>query len=227
MQALTLEKRQAFKSHALFGQLPPGDIDVLLSHARLEHYLADSLIFAKGSPERSMHAILRGSVRISTLSPSGKEVALTIIQAGHIIGEIAMLDGGDRTADATAITECDLLVIDYRDFNSILERHNDLCIRLLRILAQRLRQTDRYVEEMLFEQLGSRLATTLLRLAESVVAPSVPLTLRVSQEELGRMIGSTRESVNKQLQAWHRSGLVELGRRLIVVHDLARLQAVT
>src|SRR6202035_5015793 len=112
----TNEKRRLFEGHALFGKLPPDDLDALLSHARVEHYAAGREIFATGSPGRSMMAILLGSVRISAPSPEGHEIMLTILDAGEVFGEIAVIDGQDRTANATAITDTELLVLDHRDF---------------------------------------------------------------------------------------------------------------
>src|SRR6266568_3302777 len=166
MRALTAgEKQRLFEGHALFGILAPVDVDALLSHARFEHYPAGRLIFAKGSPGRSMMAVLSGSIRISTTAPNGREVVLAVLNQGEIFGEMALLDGGERTADATAISDCELLVIDQRDFISFLERRTDLCIRFLKLLSRRLRRTDEQLETALFERLESRLAKTLIRLA--------------------------------------------------------------
>src|SRR5215472_5168577 len=109
------EKRRLFEGHALFGRLPQADLDALLLHARVERYTAGRVIFTKGSPGRSMMAILKGDVRISTPSPAGPDILLTMLSAGEIFGEIALIDGADRTADAIAITDCELLVLDHRD----------------------------------------------------------------------------------------------------------------
>src|SRR5579884_2948825 len=152
------EKIKLFEGHALFGQLTPDDIDALLSHARFEHHRAGEVIFAKGSPGRSMMAVLDGSIRISSTAGAGREVVLAILHAGEIFGEIALLDGGERTADAIAMNDCDILIIDHRDFIPFLERRGDLCVKLLRILCRRLRQTDEQVEAALFERLEGRVA---------------------------------------------------------------------
>src|SRR5258708_31537861 len=102
-------KGRLFEGHTIFGKLPPSDLEALLSHARVERYPAGREIFAKGSPGRSMLAILSGSVRISVPSPAGREIVLTILKSGEVFGEIALVDGEDRTADAPAITHCDPL----------------------------------------------------------------------------------------------------------------------
>jgi CRP/FNR family transcriptional regulator, cyclic AMP receptor protein len=220
------EKRRLFEGHAIFGKLSPPDLDGLLLHARVEHYPAGREIFAKGSPGRSMMAILSGDVRISTLSPTGREIVLTLLKTGEIFGEMALIDGEDRTADATAITDCDLLVLDHRDFMPFLERRADLCILFLKLLCQRLRQTDRQVEDHAFGRLDSRVAKTLVRLANSVApAGASGASLSISQQELASMVGATRESVNKQLQIWQSAGILRLGKRLIVIPDIAAIGA--
>ena len=166
-------------------------------------------------------AFAAASVRHQQRQGSGA----AIVHGGEIFGEIALLDGGERTADATAMTDCDLLVIDHRDFIPFLERRTDACLLLLKLLCQRLRQTNRYVEEALFEQIASRMAKALMRLAsEEGHKNGGPVSLRLSQQELGQMIGVSRESVNKQLHIWQRAGLVELGKRLIVLRDPADLE---
>src|SRR5580692_5207851 len=147
------ERRRVFEGHALFGKLPQADLDALLLHARAERYPSGRAIFAKGSPGRSMMAILKGSVRISTPSPAGPDIVLTILRPGEVFGEIALLDGADRTADARAVSDCELMVLDHRDFIPFLERRADLCLLLLRLLSQRLRQTDQQFEEVMFGRL--------------------------------------------------------------------------
>lgn len=220
-----LEKRKAFEGHSLFGKLPPQDLDALLLRARVERYPAGREIFAKGSPGRSMMAILSGAVRISAPSPAGPDIVLALLHAGEVFGEIALLDGADRTADAHAITDCDLLVLDHRDFVPFLERRADLCILLLKLLCQRLRQTDQQVEEAMFGRLDGRIAKALLRLANGEPPGDSGISLRITQQELAGMVGASRESVNKQLHVWQSAGRVRLGKRLIVIPDVDAIEA--
>jgi CRP/FNR family cyclic AMP-dependent transcriptional regulator len=222
------EKRKLIEGHALFRGLPQADLDALLAHARITNCRAGQEIFAKGSPGRSMMAILRGNVRVSAPSSGRREIVLSILHAGEIFGEIALLDGQDRTADATAITECKLLTLDHRDFIPFLERRADLCILLLKVFCQRLRQTDQQVEHAVFERLDSRVAKALSRLVSSApqeIKAGSEVSLRISQQELADLVGSTRESVNKQLHVWQKAGVVRLGTRLIVVPDIAAIEA--
>jgi TolB-like protein/CRP-like cAMP-binding protein len=164
------ERRKIFERHLLFGKLSASEINELISYSRVERYRAGREIFAKGSPGQSLMAVLRGSVKISSLSDSGKEIVFTIFNAGEIFGEIAALDGEERSADATALTDCELLVLNRRD---------------------------EQVEDVIFRNLESRIAKALVQLAESIGlrgihSPSVELHL--SQRELGNMAGGSRES---------------------------------
>ncbi len=221
------EKRQIFENHFLFGKLSASEINSLISYARLERYLAGREIFAKGSPGQSLVAVLRGSIKISSLSSEGKEAIFNIINAGEIFGEIAVLDGEERSADATAMTDCELLVLNRRDFLRLLENRADLCMVLLRILCQRLRQTSEQVEDVMFRHLESQLAKALLHLAESVGLhgpQSTSVELHLSQRELGNMAGGSRESVNKILQNWHRRGLIDLGKASVFIRDIEALR---
>ena len=221
------EKRQIFEQHFLLGKLSGDEIDTLLHYARVERYPSGREIFLKGSPGQCMMAVLRGTVKMSSVSSEGKEIVFNIMNSGECFGEIALLDGEERSADAVAMTECELLVLSRRDFIPILEKRADLCMILLRVLCQRLRQTSEQVEDVLFRHLESRVAKALLHLAESASLHGVPgssVELHVSQRELGNIAGGSRESVNKILQSWHKADLISLGKGSIVIRDIAAIE---
>jgi CRP/FNR family cyclic AMP-dependent transcriptional regulator len=224
------EKRELVEGHALFAGLSRADLDNVLARARVEYYPAGRRIFEKGAPGRSMMAILRGSVRISASSASvRRELVLTILQPGEVFGEIALLDGQRRTADATAVTDCELLVLDRREFVPFLEHRPEVSLQLLKVFCHRLRHTNEHVEHAVFEHLNCRLARTLLHLARTgpQMSKAESYSIRVSQQELADMVGATRESVNKRLRGWQNAGSVRLGNRLIVINDIASIEALT
>ncbi len=103
---------------------------------------------------------------MSSVSLDGKEIVLNIMHPGEIFGEIALLDGEERSADAVAMNDCELLVLNRRDFIPILEKRADICMMLIKILCQRLRQTSEQVEDVLFRHLEGRIAKALLQHAE-------------------------------------------------------------
>ena len=172
-------------------------------------------------------AVLRGRVKMSSVSEDGKEIVLNTMDAGEIFGEIALLDGGARSADAIAMTDCEILILLRRDFMPILQKRTDICLILMRILCQRLRQTSEQVEDVLFRHLESRVAKSLLQLAHTTLfegVSGVPVELHVSQQQLGSMAGGTRESVNKIEQSWRKEGWIERYKGVIVLRDVDAIE---
>ena len=173
-----------------------------------------------------MMTVMKGRIKISSSSPEGKEVVLAVLGKGEILGEMAILEGKPRSADATAVEPSRLLVLHGRDFIPFLEGNPKICIRLLRILSARLRRTSELVEERTFLSLPSRLAKTLvdLALAEGHEAPEgVRIDFKMSQKDFGGLLGASRESVNKQLAAWQDEGLIKVGRGVIILTELKEL----
>ncbi len=216
----TAAMRQILERHSLFGRLTLGEIAQLLAHARVETYRARQEIFRKGAPGLGLLAVLKGKVRISSVGPDGNQVVLNIIGEGEVFGEIALLDGNDRTADAAAVGECELLAIDRRDFVPFVRANPEVALRLLSVMCERLRRTTEQVEDMIFLDAPQRLAKKLLQLVEAQAKGAVT----ISQRELGNMIGLSRESINKQLNAWQQEGMLKIEQGTIVVLDAAALR---
>ncbi len=205
---------------ALFAGLDEATVRSLAAHAHRRRFAAGEIVFRIGAPGQSMMAVLTGTVRISAPSPDGKEIVLADLGAGEVFGEMALLDGKERSADAAALTNCDLLVLERRDMLGYIERHPLIAIKLLEVLCERLRRTDQQIGEIAFLGLPTRLAKALLRLGGG--APQAKLAL--SQRELGTMIGGTRESVNRCLREWHRRGFIQLDEGWIIIRDAAALE---
>ena len=225
MLGSTLAHRQLLRSSPFFSRLGDSEADAILAQATVARYAEGALIFAKGDPGNSMMAVLRGRVMISSPSVDGRQVVLTTFREGDVFGEIALLDGKERTADATAATNCELLVVARRSLLALLERRPELAHQLLIVLCERIRRTNEQVEDFAFLHLETRIAKALLRMAqeEGQRAPASHLGLKISQRALGEIVGSSRESVNKHLQDWKRSGIIELEKGSILIRDLEAL----
>src|SRR5271154_1032065 len=230
MYGSNLSLRQVLRRSRLFARLGDSEIDAILAHATVARQAGGDHIFAKGDPGNSMMAVLKGRVTISAPSPDGRQVVLTVMREGDVFGEIALLDGNERTADATAMNDCELLIVPRRSLLALLERRPDLCIDLLIVLCERLRRTNEQVEDMAFLDLESRIAKVLIRLAEengNSRSSSGPVGVKISQRALGELVGGSRESVNKHLQDWKRSGLIAIEKGAIVIRNLEALAALS
>ena len=169
--------------------------------------------------------MVSGRIRISTGTAEGREIFLNIMEPGDTFGEIALLDGGTRTATATAIEAAELVSIRREPFFELLEREPKAALELLRLCGERLRWTSGLLEDAAFLDAPARLAKRLLSLGELHGEDSAGgRTVRISQEELANFLGASRQSVNEQLQDWKTRGWVALGRGTVTVRDAAALR---
>lgn len=205
--------RGMLADHWLFESLSEAERGRLVRQLRQRRYAANQPIFRKGDAGTAMMAVTSGQVKISADSVDGRSVVLNIINTGEIFGEIALLDGRERTADATALGDTELLVLERRDFLPLVERHPRLARKLLEVLCHRLRRTSEQIEDQLFLVRPVRLAKALLRLADDYgaeTADGITIDIKLSQGELGNLTGLTRESINKQLSEWRAKDLVRI-----------------
>ena len=220
------DKRAILRDHYLFGKLTPQHIDRLSACIVTKTVKRGTNIYAKGDPGTSLCAIGAGTVRISVPSADGKDAVLNVLAKGAIFGEIALLDGNPRTADATAVTDCELYVIERRDFLPLMREEPEIALRLIEILCAKLRRTTQQAEEVMFLDLPSRLAKALLRLVDGDTAGMQERKVTITQKDLGNIIGMSRESTNKQLRIWADKKLVRLERNAVVILAIDSLAAI-
>lgn len=212
--------RNALLSSTLFQAMKLEELDGILRLATERRYRKGQTIFQQGDPGSSMMAVLSGRVRIGAISLDGKEITLNMIDAGEVFGEIALLDGKARSADAIAIEATHLLTIERRHFVPYLEGDLGLALRLLSVLCERLRQTSETLGDLVMFDLPARLGRTLMKLAGDYGRPSgsgIRIGIKLSQSDLSRLVASSRESVNKQMRAWEDEGLVVKEGGLLVI----------
>jgi CRP/FNR family transcriptional regulator, cyclic AMP receptor protein len=206
------DKLSLLRDHALFADLPASVIEHLGSYMKTRKVARGAAIFAKGDPGTGLMGVLSGTVKISVASAEGKDIVLNIFHEGEIFGEIALLDGQPRTADATAMSDCELVVIERRDFVPFLHDHPDVMLKFIEILCSRLRRTSEQVQDVTFLNLPTRLAKTLLKLTAATEMPASKSKVSITQREISQIIGRSRESTNKQLRVWSKRGWIKLER---------------
>lgn len=221
-RAFPIDRQAVLAGNSLLRHLDPADRARLAEYAQLVRHPAEAVIFQRGDPGDAMLAVVSGRIKICAHSLDGKELILNIIKPGEVFGEIALIDGEPRTADAVALEPCQLLVLDRRDFQRHLEQNPRVAQRLLAILCQRLRRTSAHLEESLFLEVPARLARVLLHLAGAFGIPAhagICIDIRLSQQQLGSIAGITRESVNKQLGLWQKAGWIGLRNGYVTISD--------
>jgi CRP/FNR family transcriptional regulator, cyclic AMP receptor protein len=208
----------------LFRGLPAATIQQVADLAIRRTYKDGALIFSHGDPGDALYGVVTGKIRISASGRDGKEMFLNIMEPGDTFGEIAILDGHPRTATASATASSELLIIAREHFLALLQREPGLTIHLLRLLCQRIRWTSGLAEDSVLLEVPARLARRLLSLAKLHGHDNQNgLRLVISQEELARFLGLSRQVVNQHLQCWKMKGWIDLGRGKITIVDQTAL----
>jgi CRP/FNR family transcriptional regulator, cyclic AMP receptor protein len=219
------EKRGVLQSHYLFGKLNPKQIGRLMSCTVEKSVARGTTVVAKDDPGSSLFAIRKGAVKITVPSVDGHDAVFNLMTDGDIFGEIAVLDGRPRTADAVAITDCEMFVIERRDFLPLVQEEPQIALKLIEILCARLRQTTQQAESLMFLHLPGRLAKALLRLPFSDEATN-ERKIAITQKVLGNIIGISRESTNRQLRLWEENKWVRRERGGIVILSVKALERI-
>ena len=218
-------KLSVLRKHPIFCDLESDALDQLCRYAKHATLKRGATIFSRGDPGTSLFAVISGTVKISISSTEGRSAILNFIGAGEIFGEVAVLDGHARTADAIANTNCEIFIIDRREFLPFVRSQPALAMKFIELLCTRLRWTSDQVEQVILQNLPGRLASALIRLTEKHKAAPAGRTIAVTQQEISEMVGMTRESINKQLRVWAGRKWVRLEHGAIVVLDAGQLQA--
>jgi len=204
--------------HSILAACAPAELEALLATASLHDMKPGDTILEQGEDGEALLVLLAGIARVSMIAANGHEIVLDYAEAGAVLGEIALLDGGPRTASATARYAGRYLRISRAAFERFIEHHPKVAIRMLREMAARLRETDTTIESDRAFTAGPRLARFLKRLTDQK-ADGYRLAGDLSQSELGNFVGMSRENINRQLGLWAEAGVIELSQGKIRVID--------
>jgi CRP/FNR family cyclic AMP-dependent transcriptional regulator len=224
-RSVASSKLAVLRNHPIFCDLDPEAFDQLCRYAKHSTLKRGATICSKGDPGNSMIAVITGTVKISITSAGGRSAILNLIGPGEIFGEMSVLDGQPRSADATANTNCEIFVIDRREFLPFLRGQPALAMKFIELLCTRIRWTSDQVEQVILQNLPGRLASALIRLTEKHKLSPAGRTIAITQQEISEMVGMTRESINKQLRAWAARKWVRLEHGAIIVLNPGPLQA--
>lgn len=218
---------EALRSSQLFGGLDPTLRAQVAAQAIVRPYARGATILRRGDPGTGMVVVLQGRVRVGVTSEEGREMTLGILGPGDALGEMALIDGQERSADAVALEDSSVLLLERGKFLRLLRETPDLSLRLLVVMTERLRRANLALEDVALLPLEARLARLLTRLAEDYGKPAasegIRIELKLSQKDLATLVGSSREKVNRQLREWEQDGTVGKEQGYLVLRRPERL----
>ena len=219
----------------IFANLKPEQLQSLPDKLRRRHYQRGEVIFHQDDPADRMHIIVEGRVKISITSEDGREKDIALFQPGDCFGEMALLDGANRSATATAIEPSDTMVLFRQDFLDFMSENPEVTSDVTNLLTKRLRNVNQMLGDVVFLDVPTRVAKQLLSLAENYVneqdgeasgdaSGEGAIVVPIGQEELARLVGASRETVSRALKSYRRLGLVTTSHRRITITDLVGLE---
>lgn len=214
----------------LFESLSESDVEAIANVTTTRSLKAREELFHKGDDGAQIYLVASGQLKVITTSSEGDDLMFCVLDPGEVIGEVGLLADLPRTATVAAIAKSELLVVDRRDFRALLHNRPAVAVQLLSTLSRRLARVSAFVEDTHFYNLPVRLAKKLcdFMVAHGVDAPGKPgaklIDIKLSQEEWGDLVGTTRESVNKQFGTWSKEGLIETDKGRVVALDVQALE---
>jgi CRP/FNR family cyclic AMP-dependent transcriptional regulator len=213
----------------LFAGLNEQELSVVSERVRQRRYKEGDTIFHRDDPGVALYVILSGKVKIHNETPDGGDLMIAVLTPGDFFGELAVIDGEERSADATTLEPTELLMLTKQDMHDIIQRHPKIGLNLLVTLSGRLRRTTDSLRALSTLDVNGRVAKQLLSLSDQHGIPTptgVKIALRLTQSDLASLVGSSRESVNKALSYYRKRGWVESDDRFFITirnrEELAR-----
>ena len=210
------------KDIELFEDLNDTNLEDILKVCKSNHYKKDNIILFEEDLGNLLFFIIAGKIKISKINEAGKEIILSMIEEGDYFGEMSILDGEVRSANAIALSDTTVCIITKQDFYSILEKHPKVTIRLLKNLTTRLRKADKLIENLSLNNAKHRICNTILTIAENTgIHKNGIVTIKEipRQEIIANMSGTSRETVSRMFSKLKTENLIRIVNRELIIDD--------
>ena len=206
----------------IFSDLSDNDLEKLQKVFKPRNYLKNSMIILEEEYGDLVFVVKTGTIKITRVNDEGKEVILALLGAGEIFGELAVLDGEARSANALAQENCKLLAINKEDFLDILKHNFSISYNLLCELAKRLRKSDQQIEALSLSDAEHRIGVSLLNLAEDMgVIRKGKVTIQnlPFQQDIANMAGTSRETVSRVMKILENKDMISKEGHTLIIPD--------
>ncbi|MEJ2545756.1 MAG: Crp/Fnr family transcriptional regulator [Calditrichaceae bacterium] len=211
----------------LFSELNDNQLEDISRFAVKQLYKKDNMVLIEEEVGSTMFVIINGRVKISRISDEGREVILSILVDGDFFGEMSILDGQTRSANAVTLEDTELLIIRRENFLRMLHDYPQVAINLLKELAHRLRRSDSQIKSLSLQNALGKVASTLLRIADDsgiIKHGQVEISHLPPQQDLANMAGTSRETISRVIKSLNLLGYVEKEGSKLKILDYERFR---
>ena len=208
------------KSVNIFSDLSESELNSIQEICKTRKYPKNSMIILEEEMGDVVFIVMSGSVKITRVNDEGKEVILAMLGSGEVFGEMAILDGESRSANALSQENCEVVTINREDFLNLLKTNNKVSLNLMTEFAIRLRKSDQQIEALSLDDAEHRIGVSILNLAEElgvIRQGAVTVENLPYQQDIANMAGTSRETVSRTLKLLESKNLLKRdGRNLII-----------
>ena len=218
---------QELKFIPLFSELKVDELEDIAVMAMQQTFKKDNMVLIEEEVGSTMFVIINGRVKISRISDEGREVILSILVDGDFFGEMAILDGQTRSANAVTLEETKMMLLRRDNFLQILHKYPQVAINLLKELAHRLRRSDAQIKSLSLQNALGRVGSTLLRIADDsgiIKLGRVEISHLPPQQDLANMAGTSRETISRVIKSLNQLGYVEKKGSKLIILDYERFR---
>lgn len=212
----------------VFSNLTEEELDKIAGIVRMRQYKKNSVIFHEGDPGEGLFFVQKGKIKLTKLSSDGKEKILHFCQAGDVFAEVLLFDEGEYPATAETLEDAEIGLIHHQDMERLLRDNNEITLKILKVMAKRLREAQYHIRDLAFNDAYSRLAAALLNLSREYgrkVGDLDHVGITLNQQDLAGLIGTSRETVARIMGEWRRDGIITLDKKQIIIIDREKLEA--
>lgn len=224
---MTDTRKEYLRKTPIFSGMDDGELDEIVPLVVKRKLKKNTVVFHENDPASTFYLVKTGMVKIYKASADGREQVLTMLGDGQIFGDVPAFDGGPYPASAATMSDSEIYLIRREDLNEVVRRHPEIALKIIRVLGLRLRQALELVRDLSFKQVPHRLAGLLSRLADDYgteTEAGILIELPLSRQELADIVGTTRETVTRELKKMEKQKMLELNRRLITITDREKLR---
>lgn len=220
------EVRKCLRELVIFSKLEQDEVKLICERASEKRFLKEEVIFFEDNNNDSLYILVEGRVKLTMLSPDGKEKVLTILQVGDIFGEMSLFDQDTHMITAEVIEDARLVILPFTDLKTIIRKEPGVAIKIIEALAKKTRLLTSQIRELVFQDAEGRLASLLMRFIEDFgikVKSGHIIDLVLTHQEIANLMGSSRVTVTKLINQFIDEEIIKIYKRKILLTDLDKL----
>ena len=223
-----IESQKCLKDLMVFSKLNDDEVKMICQKAYEKNYKKGEIIFFENDSKKKLYFLTSGRVKLTMMSPEGKEKVLTILQDGDFFGEISLFDQDPHPLSAEVLEECKLLIISWNDLENIIMNRPSLAIKIIEALARKTRLLASQIRELVFQDAEGRLAALLNRFSKQFgmeINGGTMIEVVLTHQEIANLLGTSRVTVTKLMNKFIENEIIKMYKRKIVILDKEKLES--